>query len=320
MLNHCLGIITRKVRRPHRPKRIGHQHAIFWRGEKLLGVVFLPSLVKHQTHVIRIAADEFPPVLDIIPLAEEVCHPFQSCRDFEFVHRKGGQSLAKELLKVIFVGFANKVDITGMFVDLPSTQNVFRGLTPIRAALPGNSFVVRKHPDSAGELAEPVILREMLPGKDISVGKPRLVGGPGANLDLKRRIVAVDSQKVVHRSLGVVLHLPPLTDIDGIHQVERPKIIVDVDELRIGTTKPRDLFVEQPVHLGRFNSESRSMIPNHIPSGGQSQILIIVHGPGDHETISIARNTESVVLHAILVFDHKGVGETARGAQDGGHA
>ena len=116
--------------------------------------------------------------------------------------------------------------------------------------MPSGAFIVRNLPGSVGVFPEAVVLGEVFPGKDVAIGEPAFVGGPGSHFDLEGRIIAVKSEEIVHRGLGVSFEFPSSTHLDVIHEVERPEVIVDVDKLVVRTPEVGDLLIELPVHLG----------------------------------------------------------------------
>ncbi len=93
------------------------------------------------------------------------------------------------------------------------------------------------------------VLKGMLPRQDVAISVVRFVAGPRSHFDLKRRVVAVHAEKVINGRLGVRFHLHSAPDVDVIHQVKRPQVIVDVFELPIRAAEVRNLVVELTVHL-----------------------------------------------------------------------
>ena len=71
---------------------------------------------------------------------------------------------------------------------------------------------------------------EMLPCQDVPVGVSTLRLRPATYLDLERCVVAVYSKKIVYRSLGMRLILPPFSDLDVIHQIQGPEIVIDINK------------------------------------------------------------------------------------------
>ena len=134
---------------------------------------------------------------------------------------------------------------------------MFDGLTSIGTAMPGRAFVVRNHAMPITSLTEAIVLSQMFPCQHIAIRIALLIGRPGPDLDLEHRIVTMHAEEVVYRSLGMILHLPALLHIDVIHQIDRPEIVVDIDELLIRTTKVWHLIIEQSVHLLGFRNQCR---------------------------------------------------------------
>ena len=161
----------------------------------------------------------------------------------------------------------------------------------------------------------------MLPGKDIAISVTAVIARPGADLNLKCRIVTVYAEKIVHRRLRVRFLLPAFADLDVVHEIERPQVIVDVDIPRIGTAEPRDFVVELSIHLSGLGGLPRLMMRNDLARGVDSRIAVIVHGPGHHRTLRIARHGDRIMLHpAVILASDDGFGHIPRHAQRRGHA
>ena len=99
--------------------------------------------------------------------------------------------------------------------------------------MPGRAFVVRNHAVTITGLTETVILRQVFPCQHVAVSVAWLICEPCPRLNLEHRVVAVHAEEIVHCGLSVILHLPALLNVDIIHQIDGPKIVIDLGELII---------------------------------------------------------------------------------------
>ena len=149
----------------------------------------------------------------------------------------------------------------------------------------------------------------MFPGKHITISIAAVIARPSADLDLKHRIVAVYAEEIVHRRLRVRFLLPAFTDLDVVHEIERPKVIVDIDITSIRTAKPRNFVVELAIHLSGLGGLPRLVMRNNLARGADGRIAVIVHGPGHHRTLRIARHGNCIMLHpAVILASNNGFG------------
>ena len=87
-----------------------------------------------------------------------------------------------------------------------------------------------------------------------------------------------------------------------IHEIEGPKVVVDVYKPLIWTAEVGDLIVEKPIHLGCFLREQRLVVLNNLGGGFDSGSLFIVHRPRNHNALFIARNREAIMLNAFFIL------------------
>ena len=161
----------------------------------------------------------------------------------------------------------------------------------------------------------------MFPGKHIAISVAAVIARPGADLNLKRRIVAVYAEEIVHRRLRVRFLLPAFADLDVVHEVERPQVIVDVDIACIRTAKPRNFVVELAIHLSGLGGLPRLVMRNDLARGADGLGAVIVHGPGHHRTLRIARHGDRIMLYSEVILESDdGFGHIPRHAQRRGHA
>ena len=90
---------------------------------------------------------------------------------------------------------------------------------------------------------------------------------PSPYLDLETRIVAMNTKEVVHCCLGVIFHFPAFLDIDEIHQVEGPKIIIDLLEFWVAASKLRNLLIQLPIRFRGFRREHLLGLACNDPPG-----------------------------------------------------
>ena len=87
-----------------------------------------------------------------------------------------------------------------------------------------------------------------------------------------------------------------------IHEIEGPKIVVDVYKPLIWAAEVGNFIVEKPIHLGCFLREQRLVVLNNLGGGFDGGSLFIVHRPRNHNALFIAWNREAIMLNAFFIF------------------
>lgn len=320
-LDEGLGVFPWEVGGAHGPESVGHEHAAFGGFEVVGDAVHFPTLGKHFADVGGVAADDVLPVGDVVFVTGEAGHFFEDFGDLELVHGEAADAFAEEFGEVVLVAIVEEVEVAGVLINLPRADDVLGGFDSVGAAVPGGAFVIREHAEAVGEFAEAVVFGEVFPGEDVAVSVVGFVGGPGSDFDLEGGIVAVEAEEVIYGGLGVVFHFPALADLDGIHEVEGPEVVVDIDELLIGAAEVGDFVVELPVHFGGFGGEVGLGVLDDVAGGSEGGFLIVVHGPRDGGALGVAGEGEGVVLSSAVVCPGvDGGGEITGSAEGGGHA
>ena len=89
----------------------------------------------------------------------------------------------------------------------------------------------------------------------------------------------MDAEEVVDRGLGVILHFPTLLYVDVVHQVKRPKIIINLLEFRVTAPEPGNILIELAIHLHRLGREHRLVLGKNFEGIHNGLSRIVVHGP-----------------------------------------
>ena len=97
---HGLRIGLWKIRGPHRPEPISHQHAITRSRKEGRNSVHSPAILKHAPHVFRISPDHLSPMSHILLMPCQPSHLFKNIGDFKLIHRHARKPLPEQLGKV----------------------------------------------------------------------------------------------------------------------------------------------------------------------------------------------------------------------------
>jgi hypothetical protein len=116
----------------------------------------------------------------------------------------------------------------------------------------------------------------------------------------------MDPEEIVHCGLGMKLLLPPFSNLDGIHQVKCPEVVVDIDELRVGAAEPGGFIVEKAIHFRSFCGEHLPVFLNDFPRHRGGCVRGIVHRPGYGSASVIAGDGESVMPDAAVILSGSG--------------
>ena len=111
----------------------------------------------------------------------------------------------------------------------------------------------------------------------------------------------VHAEEIIDRCLSMILQLPAFADVDVVHQVQRPKVVVDIHELFIGAAKPRDFFVELAIQFGGSGGKPQLVTLNDFPRGFDGNFGVIVHRPGNGRSFAVAGNRKRIVMDALLI-------------------
>ena len=95
MLNKFLCVFPWKMRRAHRPKAVGHIHAILGRAEEILDSMLFPTTVKCGSNPCRIALNVLLPMRHIGLIICELSHFDHHVSDFIMIHGEATEALFK---------------------------------------------------------------------------------------------------------------------------------------------------------------------------------------------------------------------------------
>ena len=84
----------------------------------------------------------------------------------------------------------------------------------------------------------------MFPSENVAISKLGFIVRPRSNLDLEGSVVAMEPKEVIDCGLGMTFKFPSSSNLDVLHEVERPEIVVNIDEPLIWAAEVGDFIVE----------------------------------------------------------------------------
>ena len=140
------------------------------------------------------------------------------------------------------------------------------------------------------------------PCEHVAVGIVIFIRDPSTHLDLKVCVEAMHAHEIVHRGLGVRIDFPSFVDVDVIHQVDCPKVVVDIDNVRVGATEVGNLVRQQIVHVCRLGSK----VSCRVSKDGAHPVTCIgkgvVHCPAKGDAFRTTGHFERILLSSVAIF------------------